>query len=83
MTGGKRKDWGIIVSCFIGAAEWWFLSSSPSFTALFIASVFVTLVTLAFCLLAVLLPEQESQHRSGSFVPLNSSGTYSPKALLS
>lgn len=83
MTGGKKKDWGIIVSCFIGAAEWWFLSSPPSFSALIIASVLLTFVTLAFCLLAVLLPEQEAPHRSESFVPLHSSETYGPKALLS
>lgn len=84
MTCSKKTDMGIIVSCVIGAAEWWFLSSAPSSTALIIALVLLALLVLGYCLAAVLLPGQEtSQPRRQSFVPVEASETYGPNALLS
>ena len=81
MTSSKKADWGTIIFCVVGAAEWLFLSTAPSDTAIMIASLLLFFVFLAYCLLAVLLPGQSTPQRGESFVPLQPSDTYGPKAL--
>ena len=81
MANSMKPDWGIISFCVAGAIEWWFLSSAPSAIAILSASLLLFFVFLAYCLLAVFLPDQVAPPKTESFVPLQSADTYGPKTL--
>jgi hypothetical protein len=77
----KEKDFGVLVSCIIAAAVWWFLASGPSHFALILSCFCLGYLFLGFCVLAVLLPGPDEPERKESFVPLPQYQTERPKAL--
>jgi hypothetical protein len=77
----KEKDFGVLVSCMVGAGIWWFLASGPSHFALLLSAFLLGYLFLGFCLLAVLLPGPDDQEKKESFVPIPQSQMERPKAL--
>lgn len=71
-NGAKTKSFGLLACCAFGVAEWWFLSSGPSPAALVAAGVTLLVLSLLFCLVCFLVPEEgkTASRRSESFVPL-------------
>lgn len=76
----KKIDCGILISFFVGAAEWWFLSLSPSSLAVLIASLLLFFLFLGFCILAVVIPAPEKR-KGQVFVPLRPINVDRPKEL--
>ena len=77
----KQKDFGTISFCAAGAGVWWFLCSEPSTVTLMLAAIALLYLFLAYCLLAVLLPESAGEGKKEGFVPLPQSDVERPKAL--
>jgi len=77
----KPRNFGIPVSCLIGAAIWWFLSGQPSTVALTLAAFLLGFLFMGYCLLAILLPGPDQEPRKETFTPLPQSDANRPKAL--
>lgn len=77
----KEKDFGTVVYCGAAGGVWWFLASNPTPSALACAGFALLCLSSAFCVMAVMLPEPDSEESQSSFAPIPQYQTERVKSL--